>query len=157
MKNILHVNPASNSAQIGLLFIRVAIGMLMLTHGLPKMQMLLSGDPVQFPPLFGLSPAATLGLAVFSEVFCAVFVIVGLGTRLAVIPLIITMLVAVFMIHGADPFAKKEMATLYLIPFLGLLLTGSGKFSLDYLLQPKRAEKATANRAIEDPTLAIYK
>ncbi|MDQ3278423.1 MAG: DoxX family protein [Bacteroidota bacterium] len=141
MKKIFSVNQASNGAQIGLLFIRVAIGVLMLTHGLPKMQMLLSGDPVQFPPLFGLTPATSLGLAVFAEVFCAVLVIVGLGTRLAVIPLIVTMLVAVFMIHAADPFSQKEMATIYLVAFFGLLLTGSGKFSLDYLLQPQRVSK----------------
>jgi putative oxidoreductase len=41
------------------------------------------------------------------------------------------MVVAAFIIHGDDPFAKKEFALLYAIPFLTLVFTGAGKFSLD--------------------------
>lgn len=155
MKQIFGVNPSSNGIHFALLFVRVAIGAMMLTHGLPKMEMLLSGNGSQFPPVMGLSPEFSLTLAVLAEVAGSVLVIVGLGTRVAVIPLIITMAVAVFMIHGAEPFAKKEMAALYLAIFTGLLFTGSGKYSLDYLIQP-RQNKAAVNRAVEDPTLAVY-
>ena len=42
------------------------------------------------------------------------------------------MLVAVLVVHGAGPFAEKEIALLYLVPFVTLLLTGPGKISLDY-------------------------
>lgn len=56
---------------------------------------------------------------------------------MAVIPLIVTMLVAVFFVHGADPFAQREPALLYLLPYVMLLLTGSGRYSLDYLLLQK--------------------
>lgn len=155
MKQIFGVNQSSNGIHFALLFVRVAFGVMMLTHGLPKMEMLLSGNGSQFPPIFGLSPEITLALAVFAEVICSVLVIVGLGTRIAVIPLIITMAVAVFMVHAADPFAQKEMASLYLAIFTGLLFTGSGKYSLDYLVQP-RQNKAVVNRPVEDPTLAVY-
>ena len=155
MKQIFGVNQSSNGIHFALLFVRVAFGVMMLTHGLPKMEMLLSGNGSQFPPIFALSPEITLALAVFAEVICSVLVIVGLGTRIAVIPLIITMAVAVFMVHAADPFAQKEMASLYLAIFTGLLFTGSGKYSLDYLVQP-RQNKAVVNRPVEDPTLAVY-
>lgn len=155
MKQIFGVNQSSNGIHFALLFVRVTFGIMMLTHGLPKMEMLLAGNGSQFPPVMGFSPELSLALAVFAEVICAALVIVGLGTKIAVIPLIITMAVAVFMIHAADPFAQKEMAALYLAIFTGLLFTGSGKYSLDYLIQPKR-NKAVANRSVEDPTLAVY-
>lgn len=143
MKKIFTVKTAPNEIHLALFLIRVAFGGLMLVHGLPKMDMLLSGGPVQFPPVLGLSPVASLSLAVFAEVLCPLFLIAGLGTRLAVVPLIATMLVAVLVIHSADPFARQELAVLYLVPFVALLFSGSGKFSLDYLLQPQAAKKGS--------------
>jgi putative oxidoreductase len=114
---------------------RIAIGVLMLTHGLPKLGMLMGGGPVQFPGLFGLSPWISLFLAVFAEVICSVLLIAGFGTRLAVIPLIITMTVAVVSIHAADPFGMKEPALLFLLVYIVLLSAGSGRYSVDHLLQ----------------------
>ena len=46
-------------------------------------------------------------------------------------PPVITMLVAAMVIHGADPFAKKEFALLYFFGFLAITLLGAGKYSLD--------------------------
>ncbi|AKD02324.1 DoxX family protein [Pontibacter korlensis] len=137
MKKLINVYQSANNIDVALLIARVGIATLMLTHGWPKLEMLLSDAPVQFPALFGLSATGALLLAVFAEVVCSLLILVGLGTRLAAIPLIITMLVAVFLVHGADPFAKQEPGLLYLLPYTVLLLTGSGKYSLDYLLLQK--------------------
>lgn len=137
MKKLINVYQSANSIDVALLITRIAIAALMLAHGWPKLEMLLSDAPVQFPALFGLSTSVSLALAVFSEVVCSLLILVGLGTRLAAIPLIITMLVAVFLVHGADPFAKQELGLLYLLPYTVLLLTGSGRYSLDYLLLQK--------------------
>jgi len=41
------------------------------------------------------------------------------------------MAVAAFIAHGADPFAKKEMALLYLVGFLTVALMGPGRYSID--------------------------
>jgi putative oxidoreductase len=57
-----------------------------------------------------------------------------LGTRLAAIPLLITMLVAVLIVHSADAFGNKELALLYAVIYLTLIFTGGGKFSADKLL-----------------------
>lgn len=138
MKKLFQVNANTAAVDYGLLILRVGIGLMMLTHGLPKMEKLFSGDPVQFASVFGLSPVISLGLAVFAEVFCAFLIVFGLATRLSAIPLMITMLVAVLSIHGNDPFAQKEMAALYLVGFSAVLLAGPGRFSLDYLVS-KRA------------------
>ncbi len=104
----------------------------MLTHGTPKLIKLFSSEEIAFADPFGVGMGFTLALAVFAEFICSILVILGLGTRLAVIPLIITMFTAAFIIHAADPFSGKEMALLYLLTFTVILITGAGKHSLDF-------------------------
>jgi putative oxidoreductase len=57
--------------------------------------------------------------------------ILGLGTRLAAMPLAFTMMVALFVVHAEDPWKVKELAAVYLGVYLALILTGPGDFSLD--------------------------
>lgn len=64
-----------------------------------------------------------LNLAVFAEVVCSMLILFGVGTRLATIPLMFTMLVAVLYIHSADQLAKKEVAILYLLAYVILFFT----------------------------------
>ncbi len=156
MKRITKVNNAPAATDIGLLIGRIGIGVLMLVHGYPKMLMLFSGAPVQFPPVMGMSAELSLGLAVFAEVFCSVLIIAGFATRLAVIPLIITMLVAVGLVHGADPFAKQEPGLHYLLVYLVLFFTGSGRFSIDYLLQRSNSKIGYPAGQMPNPGFAFY-
>jgi putative oxidoreductase len=135
MKKILEVKPLYMDSV--LLIARVAIAVLMLVHGLPKLAMLFSGEPISFPGIMGMSPALSLFLAVFSEVVCSVLILFGLGTRLAVLPLIMTMLIAVFYFHMEDPFSSKELGLHYLLVYVLLFITGSGKYSADNLLLEK--------------------
>jgi putative oxidoreductase len=156
MKKILSVNKASTVTDMALLIARIGIAGLMLTHGIPKLLMLLSGAPVQFPPVMGMSSEFSLGLTVFAEVVCSLLLFAGLATRLAAIPLAITMLVALVFMHASGPFAKQEPALQYLLVYILLLFAGSGKFSIDYLLQGKRSTAKPAISKVQDPTLAIY-
>lgn len=133
MKNIFSVNRSSESVDIAIFLARVGIAVLMLSHGLSKTA-LFDETPVQFMDFMGMGPEITLALAIFAEIGCSILILLGLGTRVAVIPLIITMLVAVFIVHGSDPFAQQEMGLHYLLIYLMLLLTGSGKYSLDRLI-----------------------
>lgn len=131
------VNPFGFATQgrltdLSLLLLRLAFGGLMfLNHGLGKFNKLMAGGEIKFASVFGMGPELSLGLAVFAEVVCALMVVIGLFTRTAVIPLIITMLVAIFVIHIDDPFKRMESAIIYLIPFLVLFWNGSGKYSVD--------------------------
>ena len=135
MKKILDIQPLYMDSV--LLIARVVIAALMLVHGLPKLVMLFSGEPIAFPGIMGMSPEISLLLAVFSEVVCSILILFGIGTRLAVLPLIATMLVAVFYFHLGDPFSSKEPGLLYLVVYVLLFITGSGKYSLDRLLLEK--------------------
>ena len=130
MKSLLKVSPASKNIDIALLVSRIGISLMMFTHGIPKIGRL-SQDPVQFLDFMGLGPQFSLILAILAEVGCSVLIIIGLGTRFAVIPLIITMMIAVIVAHGSDPFATQEKAFQYILMYVLLLITGSGRFSLD--------------------------
>ena len=104
----------------------------MLTHGLPKLSKLLSGGEIQFADPIGLGSTLSLVLVVFSEVLCSAFIAIGYKTKLATLPLIFTMLVAAFIIHINDGIYKQEKAILYILVYLSFLITGSGRFSIDY-------------------------
>lgn len=137
MKNLLSTNINLKSLDLILLLVRIAVAAFMLTHGYPKLMKLLAGGEIMFADPFGLGMTFSLVLAVFAEFFCSILVGFGLGTRLATIPLIVTMSVAAFIAHGPDPFGKKELALMYLIIYIFLLFTGSGKFSIDYFISRK--------------------
>lgn len=127
------------NTDIALLILRLGVGGLMLTHGIPKLINLFDNNPIRFADPLGIGVEGSLALAVFSEVICSVLIIIGLGTRLAVIPLFFTMFVAFFVVQGADPFKTKELAMFFMIVYLALFLTGSGKYSLDqYFLNRKK-------------------
>ncbi len=120
----------TTSYNLGLLLLRVGFGIMMLTHGIPKLLKMLSGD-FSFGDPIGVGETATLILAVLCEVFFPILVIIGFKTRLSAIPVIITMAVAAFVVHAADPFGIKEKAILYLIGFIAIALLGAGKYSVD--------------------------
>jgi putative oxidoreductase len=134
MKQLFNTNFNHSALNLMFLVLRVAISAFMLTHGYGKLQSALAGGEIQFMDPFGLGQATSLYLAVFAEFFCSIFLILGFATRLAVIPLIVTMLVAVLIAHGSDPFEKKEMALDYLVVYLVILVCGAGKYSLDYFI-----------------------
>ena len=144
MKKLFTIDPNPTNIDLALLVARVGVSASMLTHGLPKLMMLFGEGPVQFPGVLGMGPELSLVLAVFAEVLCVIFVLVGLGTRLASIPIIVTMVIAVFLIHAADPFAVKEMGILYLFAYLVFFLTGSGKYSVDALIVKRDKALVTA-------------
>ena len=120
----------SATYHIGLLLLRLGFSGLMLTHGIPKLMKLLQGN-LEFADPLGIGAVPSLILTVIGEVICPLLIIIGYKTRLAAIPAAITMAVAAFVIHGADPMGTKEKALLYLFAFVIIALTGAGKYAVD--------------------------
>ena len=81
---------------------------------------MLDGD-FGFADVMGIGEAPSLMLAVFAEVVCSSFLVLGLFTRFSLVPLIITMLVAVFYIHRRRPFCKARVRTVVLDPLCNAL------------------------------------
>lgn len=120
-----------------LLILRIAVAVLMLTHGVPKLIKLLNGD-FGFPDPIGVGSAFSLVLAVFAEFFCSLLILIGYRSRLAAMPLIITMLVALLIVHGDEPILDHWNILLYIFTYGILLHLGGGKYSLTYYLYSKK-------------------
>lgn len=129
-------------ASSGLLFLRLATGLMMLFgHGIPKWQnygaILEKWTTVPaIWPLSYLTAPMSLMSAIAAEVFAAGLLALGLLTRPAAFVLGFAMVVAAFQYHGSDPFfskggAAKELAVLYLVPCFVLIIAGAGRWSLD--------------------------
>lgn len=137
IKNIFNPGNYSKNIDFVLLLLRLVVGGFMLTHGIGKFEKLFSGEPITFPDPIGVGPTASLALVVFSEVFCSLFLIFGIATRLSSIPLIITMLVAAFIAHAADGFGKQELPLLYTVIYIVLVISGSGRIAFDNWMYQK--------------------
>ena len=77
-------------------------------------------------------------MAGITEVAGFVLLLLGLGTRLISLPLMIVMLVAIITVHYANGFAASsngyEIPLYYLIMLFTLFVYGPGKISVDYLI-----------------------
>lgn len=131
MKRLFSTRTSDTSFSIATFVLRVSAGaLMMINHGLDKL-MHFGEKANKFADPFGIGSKTSLSLVVFAEFFCAAFLVLGLFTRLAAIPLIIAMAVALFYAHNGEFFGKGEMATLYLASYFAILLLGPGKASID--------------------------
>ena len=131
MKNLFQkwISTQPWSMDLGLLFLRLALA-LMALHGWSKLMDFEEGS-ADWPDPFHVGMKASYALTVFAEFFCSLFLILGLGTRLALVPLIICMLVIVFDVHAGEPLEDREHGLLYLLGYLALFFTGPGGISID--------------------------
>ncbi len=88
----------------------------------------------KFISFLGISPTISLVLVIFAEFFCGILVVLGLFTRFACIPIIITMCVALVKANNTDIFGKGELPALYLLGFTAIQLAGPGRVSLDSII-----------------------
>lgn len=90
-------------------------------------------------------PALNAYLAATAESLGVVLLFLGLGSRIISIPLMFTMLVAIFTVHIGNGFAAGEngfeIPLYYFLMLFALLVFGSGKYSLDHLISIKRKQK----------------
>lgn len=120
----------TNYNNLALLILRLGFGgMMLIRHGIPKLDKL--SNPEGFPDPLGIGSMPSLILCLVGEFLAPILLIIGLKTKLAAIPAAITMAVAAFIVHGSDPLAKKEMALLYLFAFIVIFLAGPGSISVD--------------------------
>lgn len=115
---------------IGLLFLRVSGGLFLLwVHGLPKLldftaQLQLIEDP------FHLGAHLTLSLAIFAEVLCPLLIVAGVLARLACVPILFVLLVALLVVHPQWSVAEGQFGWLLLILFTTVLIAGPGRLAV---------------------------
>src|SRR6476661_2970765 len=110
MKRLFSTSVSDNAFSFAVLVLRVGAGsLLMIQHGLDKLMHFAQKAP-KFADPFHIGHTTSLSLVVFAEFFCAAFIILGLFTRLACIPLIIAMSVALFFAHKGEILGDGEAA-----------------------------------------------
>lgn len=118
-----------------LLLIRLFFGILFFMHGLDKLTNF-NELSLTYPSVLGFGSYTTLMVAIFCEFACSMFLLVGLMTRIILIPMVLSMAVAFFDIHdGMMP--EGELSLIYLVIFLGLFIAGPGRYSVDYLIDTR--------------------
>jgi len=130
MRKLFSIKYSDNVISFAALILRFGLGGLIIPHGYNKL-MNFSSMSSKFADPFHIGSTTSLSMSIFAEFFCGVFLVLGLFTRLACIPLIINMSVAVVVAHKGDIFDTGEKATVFLVGFIALLFTGPGKVSID--------------------------
>ena len=118
-----------------LLASRLVFGLTFASHGLDKLQHF-SETAAHFPAPFGLSGEIAVGLSIFGELVCGLAIAIGFLTRLTLLPMIFTMIVAFTTVHGGS-VSGGELAFLYLVIFVLSWFAGAGKFSVDGFISSK--------------------
>lgn len=136
-------NVGEPGGSLAVLVLRFGLSLAMLSHGLSKLADF-SELWSKFPDPLGFGSGLSLILAIFAEVFCSIAILLGLLTRLSILPLITTMSVAFFVVHRTDDFGgSKELALVYLVGFIAIFLSGPGMFSFDNLIGRHFSKKKT--------------
>ena len=133
MKKLFSANYSAGAFNTAMLLLRLSFGIMMMMHGYDKLTHF-NEYQAKFMNFMGIGTSASLALAVFAEFFCSLFLILGLFTRLAAIPLIIVTCVIVFKVNNGNVFGDGQTAALYLTGYLVLLLVGPGKVSVDSMI-----------------------
>ncbi len=137
MKRFSSTNYSAAAFNISMLLLRVCFGgILLFKHGMLKLQnfTMMQGS---FYNLLGIGSKTSLILSIFAEVFCSLFVIIGLFTRLTLVPIIIMFLVIIFGANASTPFLDtqgSELSVVFLCAFLTLLFCGPGRISVDAMM-----------------------
>lgn len=123
----------SLNTDLAALFIRLIVGGMFVRYGYTK---LINYDQIlpMFGDIIGIGSKLSFNLVIFAELFCGFFVLIGFITRLSIIPISITMIVAYFIAHAKDPFDVKQVAFLFLVLPVVIFVLGSGRYSVDQLI-----------------------
>lgn len=131
---------------IGILILRVGLGIMMMMHGYPK----LFGGPEMWAELgtatqslgINFAPIFFGFMASVTEFFGGLFLVFGLFFRPSLLLLFVVMLVAAAShISAGDGFTDTSHSIELAIVFVSLLIIGPGEYSLDQKLNSRKQRR----------------
>ena len=123
---------------VGLLFLRLAASFMLLhVHGWPKIANY-TAELTRIEDPFGFGPHFSLLAAIAAEVICPLLIAAGWFTRLACLPVLAVLLVAMLLVHPHWSIAEGQFGWLLLIAFTTIVLCGPGAWSVDARLAGKK-------------------
>lgn len=133
MRKLFSTKYSDNGIALATLIMRLTLGALMIPHGYQKLTRFAAKSSTFNDP-FHIGNSTSMALVIFAEFFCGILIVLGLLTRFACIPPIISMAVALFYAHSGEVFGDGEHAALFLGGLMALFFTGPGKMSMDRLI-----------------------
>jgi len=126
----------SINTDVAALLLRLIVGGLFIRYGYNKV---MAYDQIlpMFGDIIGIGAKLSFNLVIFAELFCGFLVLMGIFTRLSIIPIFIIMAVAFFIAHAKDAFDVKALAFVFLFLSIVIFVLGSGKYSVDRLMYKK--------------------
>ena len=136
-------SPSPDSVSTGLAVLRIATGVVFLTHGYQKMFVFgFSGVTGAFTHMGVPLPGVMGPLIALLEVFGAVALIFGFLTRPLALAFVLDMLGAILLVQLKNGFSKYELEFMLGAASLALVFTGAGRFSVDAMIA-RRSEPVT--------------
>lgn len=131
IKYLLYSDLGTSLSNWAMLAFRILLALeLFRVHGMKKFRGN-NGKPEVVPNPLGLPQPLNNLIATISDTVVPVLVILGIFTRIAVLPTIGITTVGYFMVHKNDPLEIRDVPYVYAICFLLLLATGPGSISFD--------------------------
>jgi putative oxidoreductase len=147
MRHFFYCDTVGGIGSAAVLLLRLVVGAAFVLHGWPKIQ-----HPFDWMGPGAPVPSVMQGLAALAEFGGGIALILGFLTRVASLGIVSNMIGALAIVHlpHGDPFvgspgkASFELAAVYLVCGLVLLILGPGRFSLDALLFRKATDASPA-------------
>ncbi|MGG1922979.1 DoxX family protein [Chryseobacterium sp. NRRL B-14798] len=134
LKQVLSSDLGSPFNDASFLVFRVLLAIqLFRVHGLKKFR-LENGQREVIPNPLGLPDKFNAIVASFADLVVPFLIILGLGTRLAVLPTIGVTAIGYFVVHRKDSLEVRDVPFMYTLSLLLILALGAGRYSLDYYL-----------------------
>jgi putative oxidoreductase len=133
MKKLFLFGFVPRSEDLALLVLRVSFGLILFVkHGWEKLSNF-SGMVTTFPDPLHIGQTASLTCALMGDAFCALLVLIGLGTRLFSAVAVLNLFVAFAFVHHFSWFGEHsgEPAYIYMCAYLALFIAGPGRYSVD--------------------------
>jgi putative oxidoreductase len=132
IKTILQTDAGTTLNNWALLGFRVLLALeLFRVHGMKKFK-LVNGQKVHEPNPFHLPEKLNGLVATFADTVVPCLVVLGIGTRIAVLPTIGVTATGYFVVHRKDSAEVRDVPYMYTLCFLFLMVAGAGTFSADH-------------------------
>jgi len=134
IKYLLYSDLGSDINNWAVLLFRVLLMLeLFRVHGLRKFR-IQNGGKEQVPNPLGLPDKLNAFVATFSDTVVPLLVVLGLGTRLFLLPSIGVTAIGYFVVHRKDSIEVRDVPYMYTLAMLFLWVIGPGTYSIDQYL-----------------------
>jgi len=135
IKQLLYSDVGSAFNNIALLIFRILLALeLFRVHGMKKFRVE-NGQREHVPNPLGLPDKLNGMVATFSDTVVPFLIMLGVGTRLVVLPTIGVTAIGYFVVHRKDSLEVRDVPYMYTLCLLFILALGAGTYSIDnYLL-----------------------